>query len=289
MAEKISGLIKIILLSALIITPTIMFGDDIEVEGMDIHSTIDWDKNQIVIDVSREIAGDLGSLPSRRYRAEQYIIDRLPLIVTKAVFPLMLDSWNSVQDKVSEFPLTIQQIKGLSQYTTRQYSHTSQNLEILSIRFTLNIYPHIVNIFFKSYGMEDLIPVLDFESTANFTGILIYAQGALPVHGKEETALVAPCFFPRIFDTKMNTILDNSIIDPMFIEKWGLVGYADSLENDSITRRVGDFPLKVMASGIFGKNNTDIIIPYEAARKILRNMNNHSLLREGKIVVIIGE
>lgn len=265
------------------------FGDDIEVDGMRIHSTIDWNTNRIIIDVSREITGYSGSIPSRRYRAEQYIIDRLPLIVTKAVFPLMLDSWSSVSDKVAESPMIIHQIKGLAEFTTRQYSHTSQNLETLSIRFTLNIYPHMANIFYKHFGMEDIIPILDFESTADFTGILIYAKGSLPVHGKESESMVVPCFFPRIFDTQMNSILNTEIIDPVFMEKWGIIGYAESLENKLIKNRVGDFPLKILASGIFGKNNTDIIIPREAARKILHNLSNHRLLREGRIVIVIDE
>ena len=54
------------------------------------------------------------------------------------------------------------------------------------------------------------------------------------------------------------------------------------------TERIGLNPLRTMARGVFGKNSTDIIIPREVARQLLAVEENHRLLLEGRVLVVLN-
>ena len=58
--------------------------------------------------------------------------------------------------------------------------------------------------------------------------------------------------------------------------------------NGRLSSVSGCTPYRTTAEAIFGNNRTDLLIPEQAARKILYNRENHRLIREGRIVVIVG-
>jgi len=102
-------------------------------------------------------------------------------------------------------------------------------------------------------------------------------------------AKAVPCLFPRVFDEKMNTILERNIVAPEAIYHWSIVGYTDDLAAAALEERTGDNPLRIAASGVFGTSRTDLIISREDALRILALPENRALLREGRIVVVIDK
>jgi hypothetical protein len=62
------------------------------------------------------------------------------------------------------------------------------------------------------------------------------------------------------------------------------VGYASAIPNGD---RVGDDPLLVMATAIFGTDRTDLVISRDDATAILGLSANRDLLREGKVTIVL--
>ena len=53
-------------------------------------------------------------------------------------------------------------------------------------------------------------------------------------------------------------------------------------------KRIGLFPLRVMAQQVFGRHHCDLILPREAVKKLLCSDNNRNVLKEGRILIIIN-
>jgi hypothetical protein len=59
--------------------------------------------------------------------------------------------------------------------------------------------------------------------------------------------------------------------------------------DEELIKRVGENPLRIMARGIFGAVPTDPVIDREDALIILSSEQNRQLLREGRIVIVLGK
>ena len=73
---------------------------------------------------------------------------------------------------------------------------------------------------------------------------------------------------------------------PAALAKWGMVGYADTIDEDAILKRTGQHPLRISARAVFGDHPCDIVIPTDAARRLLSVVQNMELLKECRIIVI---
>jgi hypothetical protein len=132
---------------------------------------------------------------------------------------------------------------------------------------------------------------------ASYTGIIVIAGEALPVHGRNSSALPVPCIFPKIWDSGMNLIYDKSIPDPQYMEKNAIVRYvrAESVFRPSpsglspeLEALIGPNPLRILAKGVFGILPTDPIIDREDALTIISTENNRRLLREGRVAIVLN-
>jgi hypothetical protein len=56
-----------------------------------------------------------------------------------------------------------------------------------------------------------------------------------------------------------------------------------------ISAVVGDRPLRIHAAGVFGINPTDPVINREDALLIISTAENRSLLREGRLAIILDD
>ena len=126
---------------------------------------------------------------------------------------------------------------------------------------------------------------MDFIPSADFSGIVIYVDNQLPMYGKQSNGAFSPSLFPRIFDEELNLVVGPLMVDPETIRKAGTVGY-QTLSDSLDLARIGQNPLRLKARGIFGTNNTDLIISTREADKILSRQNNLDLITQGKILII---
>ena len=127
---------------------------------------------------------------------------------------------------------------------------------------------------------------LGYVATRKFSGLLIHAKGRLPEAGSSRMTAARPALFPRIWDEQMNLVLDKGMCSPEALARWGMVGYALDPDEDAAVLRVGNFPLRLAARGVFGDKPADIVISTDGARKLLTLAENIALLREGRIVIV---
>jgi len=135
---------------------------------------------------------------------------------------------------------------------------------------------------------------------ANYTGIIIIADQPLPIRGRNTSALLKPCLFPKIWDTEMNLIYEKNMTDPSltgsginnpvhYTKTESIYNLTPSGLTDDLIKLVGDRPLRIFATSVFGTVPTDPVIDKNDALLILSAENNRRLLREGKVVFVINE
>jgi hypothetical protein len=128
---------------------------------------------------------------------------------------------------------------------------------------------------------------LGFVPSRNFTGLVIYAGGELPAHGKDIRQQVRPAVFPTLYDEDMNPVLSVEMCEPTYLRRWGMVAYAESEDDSLLLERIGAAPLRTVARGVFGINATDLLLPKEAVDRLLVREANRELLSQGRILIVI--
>ena len=129
--------------------------------------------------------------------------------------------------------------------------------------------------------------VLGFAPTARFSGVVIYAKGSYPVFAAQREGALRPALFPRLFDERMEVVIERARCDPDALRSRGLAAYTDSLDTGRFADRIGSFPLQILARGIYGAAGTDIIIPNRDAERLLGLPENRELLRQGRILIVV--
>jgi hypothetical protein len=98
---------------------------------------------------------------------------------------------------------------------------------------------------------------------------------------------VEPCLFPVLYDEETNPVLNKWMCDPEYLKKWGMVVYSESNDETEFLNRIGLYPLRTMVHQIFGKYNSDILLPDDVVKKLLSNKANRAMLQQGRILIII--
>ncbi len=249
-------------------------------------ATLRWDEMILTARVSLDLRAAGIRLPSGRSEAENRIERDLPGLLQDTVFGIPVDSYRTVGDTLADGTLSINDLLSLIQSLSRRESSFSPDFRSFSALYELPL-TDIASLYVRHSRPYDLAAPLDYAPSRPYSGIVIYAKGDLPVRGEHVQARAVPCLFPRIFDERMNTILERNLVSPEAIRRWGLVGYTDDLEAAALEERTGDNPLRIAASGVFGTSRTDLVISREDALRILVLPENRALLREGRVVVVI--
>lgn len=247
-----------------------------------------WDTMTLTAQITLDLRAAGIRLPSGRTEAERKIERDLPGLLQDSVFLIPVDSHRTVGDSLEDGTLSINDILGLIKSLERQESRFSKDFTTFSAVYELPL-TRIASLYVRHSRPYELPAPLDYVPARPYSGIVIYAKGLLPVHGEHVQAKALPCLFPRVFDEKMNTILERNLVAPEAIYRWSIVGYTDDLEAAALEERTGDNPLRIAASGVFGTSRTDLIISREEALRILALPENRRLLREGRVVVVIDK
>jgi hypothetical protein len=248
-----------------------------------VDASLDWAKRILHIRVSLDLVRAGLRLPEGRLEAERMIDRDLPGLAKESIFSLQVDSYRTVRDTIMDGSLDPEGLIALSKDAARLESTFSRDMRslVVSYRFSLDA----VGSLYVFHTEAIPAPIaLDWRPTRAHTGIVIVARGALPVRGERVSDRLRPCLFPRVFDTGMRTLLNKDMVDPDVLRTRGEVGYASAIPNGD---RVGDDPLLVMATAIFGTDRTDLVISRDDATAILGLSANRDLLREGKVTIVL--
>jgi hypothetical protein len=253
-----------------------------------VHASVDWASRKLSVEVSLDLAAAGLRMPSGRIEAERLIDRDLPGILAGLVLDLPVDSWRNVADCVDDGTLDESDLLGFGNEAVEKGSSFSRDMRSFVARYELPLRA-VTGIFVRHRTAVSPAAPLEWRATRTYTGIVIHANAGLAVHGERVTDLARPCLFPRVYDDAMKLLLEKNGVDPEAIEAWGEVGYvkADALRDSSLLARLGESPLRIDATALFGTDRTDLIIPADEAMKILASPENRALLAAGKVVIVI--
>lgn len=268
----------------LIVLQVLMYGESHEDEFI-VEYSINWKDQQLEFLVTSTLLNTQRPLPAVKFNTEKNIEKRLNYILLDGIELLTIDSRTTGEEFIKMYPSAINSIFDMVPSLIKIHSLFTPDLKSIITTYTLNIYPDVAALFIPHSRTTTVTPKLNFIPSADFSGIVIYVDNPLPMYGKQNNGSFSPSLFPRIFDEELNLVIGPLMVDPETIRKAGTVGYqtlADSLD----LARIGQNPLRLKARGIFGTNNTDLIISTREADKILSRQNNLDLITQGKILII---
>ncbi len=254
--------------------------------GLTVRSRANWTEGSLDVEVTRRLDPSIAAIPRAKADAQSDIDGRMPAFMIAALSPVVVDSGHTYGDLLAGDPALFSRVSELVGTTEQREVFLSSDFTNLIVRYSLA--------FFGAQGIASpLYPSaatplerrLGWIPTRPFTGLLIYAKGELPSVGSNTMAHARPAIFPRIFDEEMNLVMEKANCDPEALARWGMVGYATSLD-DPVTLRAGELPLMLVARAVFGDNATDIVIPTPGALQLLTLPENMTILREGRIVIV---
>jgi hypothetical protein len=253
------------------------------------ESTADWEQGVLILD-TRTPVDPAEVHPDLRYRTQRRIERVLPTLVVEAVLPVALDSFHTVGERVKQDEGLFRALsEAAAAGVVEESAYLSKDLGEVRIRYRLPFHgpTGLAGAFITHRRPFPMQPVLGFVPSRPFTGLVVYAQGGLPAHGKDTREQARPAFFPRLFDQELNLVLSAEMCRPEALLRWGLAAYSYSGERPKDLERVGAFPLRTVARGVFGKNSTDLLLSDEAVRQLLSLEANRRMLQECRILIVL--
>jgi hypothetical protein len=248
------------------------------------EAAVDWKARTLSIRIELDLASAGLKLPGGRLTAERMIERDVPALAKEAVFALQADSHRTIEDAAADGSIDPEALLALASLARAEASSFSKDLRKYLVTYSLSL-DAIASLFLSGASPAPIKAPLESRPTRQYSGIVVYAKGSLPVRGEGLEGRAAPCLFPRIFDSDMNLILDRSVASPEALSAGGVLGYASALGADA-GARVGADPMRVMALELFGDARTDFVISRDDALRILSSPGNRELLRQCKVVVI---
>jgi hypothetical protein len=261
---------------------------------IDITGAVEWDIMNITAEVSLDLASANIKLPAGRTQAETLIGAEYLRLIRPGILNLPVDSSSTIAGLIDRGEFSLLGAENLALGAVTVPPSLSPDLQRLSAAYSVSLTGVGAGLIRHSRPAE--IPrTLSPVPAPAYTGIIIIADGELPVHGKNSAALPVPCLFPKIWDTGMNLIYERNMLEP---RNAAMVRYAraDSVFRPTpsglsaeIAALTGQHPLRILARGVFGELPTDPIIDRADALLIISSEENRRLLREGRVVMVLHE
>jgi hypothetical protein len=262
-----------------------------------IRSSLRWDRMELSASLVLDFQAEGIRIPTGRSLAEERLSAEYPQLVQPFLLSIPLDSSDTIGDLIERGEFPLRRLNDIALSARRLPPAVSRDLRFLSTEYTIDL-NRLSSVFVQhSRPMEisrTLIPV----PAPAYTGIIVIASKALPVHGRNSAALPVPCLFPKIWDTEMNLIYERNMVDPRQARGTAMIKYA---AEESVFRPapsglspelldfVGPNPLRIIARGVFGIRPTDPIIDREDALLIISSEENRRLLMEGRVAIIVHQ
>jgi hypothetical protein len=257
-----------------------------------INGAVEWDKMEINATISLDLASAGIKLPSGRTQGEMLISYEYLKLIRPNILNIQVDSSSKIADLVEHGEWTLKDVETLALNANAVPPALSQDLSRLSAFYTIGI-AGISSAFIRHERIAEMPRTLNPVQSQAYTGIIIIAYENLPVHGRKGSDFLKPCLFPKIWDTEMNLIFEKNMLNPRagamarYFSGESIFANRPSGLSPEIAAVVGERPLKIFAHGVFGIDPTDPIISHEDALLIISTAENRSLLREGRLAIIL--
>ncbi|MDR2500689.1 MAG: polymerase [Treponema sp.] len=261
-----------------------------------ISGSLEWDKMELNASVALRLDSQGIRMPAGRAQAEEIINVEYTGLIRPYILNIPIDSSTTIEDLIHAGDFSLYGPDLIAADARRIPPFLSPDIQSLTASYTIDLTDISAQVIRHSRPMELYRPIAAVPS-ASYTGIIIIANEAQPIHGRNTRALPRPCLFPKIWDTDMNLIYERNSLDPRSSRKT-LVQYVSDKSifyptpsglSPELVALVGLNPLRIFARGVFGASPSDPIIDKADALAILSSETNRLLLREGRVAIVLHE
>jgi len=251
-----------------------------------VKASTDWGRLSLKFTIDIDVVAAGFRMPGARLEAERSIDHDLPALMEEALFGIRLDAGRTLEGSLEDGSVNEQQTLELAARARLDDENFSGDFHYFTAVYELPL-TAVMALFIRHSSALQLEAPLEYRASRPYTGIIIIAQGRLPVHGEQgQSSALSPCLFPRVYDEDMNLLVDRNHVAPEAIRAWGELGYTSKLDSAG-TARAGAYPLRIVARAFFGTSRTDLIISRDDALKITSLPENRALIEQGKILVVL--
>ena len=258
--------------------------------GMSSYSEVNWIDGKMVINVETTFAPGSESLRMRdnseEFFKKNFFNIFMDSIKKDKYGPLYYNSSFTIDEMIRKTPDMLSSINDINNNIIKVFSVYNQDMAGVRMQYKLDIYSDIGRYFIKHKIPVKPEKTFIWVPSAKYSGVVIYAKGEYPLHGENIKGTLPPALFPTVYDERMRKIISMEMVSPEFLKKWGCAAYFSDPSDPGIKERAGDKPFYTMASSLFGRNRTDIVIPVSDADKLLYRGRNERLITEGRFVII---
>ncbi|HOV37141.1 MAG TPA: hypothetical protein PLG79_00330 [Spirochaetales bacterium] len=253
------------------------------------NGSVDWKSLIFTLRIEGSVPSSIVNPPTATAATEKAIEKALPQIFIEAASEIQIDSKRTLAEEFQKSDTIASNILLQAYSGNRGFPRYTSSLNSVTVEYSYPLYSTFSPLFIRHTQPIDIPRILHWTPTARFSGIVIYAKGELPVYGEHRMDRLKPALFPELFTETMDPVLLTSMGDPLHLRRWGVAAYSDSFDETPYLERIGNTPLRVFATGLFGKYPTDILLATEDAYKILSRPENRMLLAEGRILIITDQ
>lgn len=251
-------------------------------------SSINWITRDFTTELTMDTIKAGLEMPSGKKTASQQIKSKMPPLIQGPLLSLFEDSEKNLSDMVIEEEVSLDQIYHFIMGGYKTPDVFSQDLKFLKTKNTVNTNNLSKQLIRHNQSYNPEKPI-DIVPSRPYSGIIIDARGAQPVHGEYVKSQTYPCFFPKIWDENMQTVYEKNLVDPAVIKEKDMVAYHYSDDITLYEDRIGGDPLYIKATQVFGRNRTDPVIKHKDALKIFTVAENVELMKKGKVVILLDK
>lgn len=252
------------------------------------RSNVNWITKQFNSELTLDVQKANIVMPSGKKTASARIKSKMPQLIQPPLLSLYADSTSTLSDMVISDRITLDQVYDFIMNGYKTPDVFTSSADHIKTTNTLNINTLNKELVRHKYAAAPSKPI---ETTASraYSGIIIDARGAVPIHGEYVDSQVYPCFFPQIWDENMEVVFERNNVDPSVLKSQGMLGfhYSDNIED--YEDRVGADPLYIRVTQVYGRNRTDPVIKHKDALKILSVPENIELLKKGKVTLLLDK
>lgn len=251
-------------------------------------SHVNWITRQFTSDITLDVKKAEIIMPSGKKTASARIKSKMPQLIQPPLLSLFADSNTTLSDMVISERITLDQVYSFIMHGYKTPDVFTSDSKYLKTTNTLNIGSLNKELVRHKYAAAPERPI-EITASRPYSGIVIDARGAVPIHGEYIDSEIYPCFFPQIWDEDMNLIYERNNVDPEVVKNNGMLSFHYSDHIEDYEDRVGADPLYIKVTQVYGRNRTDPVIKHKDALKILAVPENVELLKKGKVTILLDK
>lgn len=97
-----------------------------------------------------------------------------------------------------------------------------------------------------------------------------------------------PAMVPKIYSQNGELLYGAQDVDNSYLTRFGMAGYARSVEQAKSDERVGENPLVISAEKIKGKNQCDVVLSSDEASRLIKAASENSFLKECRVMFVVN-